>query len=93
VAEEILLRLQRRFEAPRERVFAAWTWEGEPELMRGSEATHVAVDFLEAGDGATLVVVTHRGFAGEAIRDLHVEGWTGCLDSLERRGLRPEEGV
>ena len=32
----------------------------------------------------TEVVVTHRGFAGAQIRDLHDEGWSGCLANLER---------
>lgn len=77
---------------PPERLEYTWTWEGEPDLMRGSEGTHVAVDFLETDDGATLVVLTHRGFADGRIRDLHAEGWAGCLESLERRGFAREEG-
>jgi uncharacterized protein YndB with AHSA1/START domain len=71
---------------PPERLVYTWTWEGEPELMRGSEGTVVEVDFVDDGDG-TLVVLTHRGFAHEEIRDMHGEGWRGCLDNLERRGL------
>jgi uncharacterized protein YndB with AHSA1/START domain len=60
--------------------------------MRGSEGTLVTVDFTEEGDG-TKVVVVHSGFGGERARDLHVEGWTGCLDNLARRvfpGAHPE---
>jgi uncharacterized protein YndB with AHSA1/START domain len=71
------------------RLSYTWAWEGEPELMRGSERTLVVVDFVADGDG-TLVVLTHRGFADEHIRDLHVGGWTGCLDNLERRVFPPE---
>jgi uncharacterized protein YndB with AHSA1/START domain len=66
-----------------ERLAYTWTWEGDPELMRGSERTLVVVDFLEAGD-ETEVVLTHRGFADRRIRDLHEGGWGACLDSLER---------
>jgi uncharacterized protein YndB with AHSA1/START domain len=69
---------------PPERLAYTWTWEGDPELMRGSERTLVVVDFLDAA-GATEVVLTHRGFADERIRDLHEAGWGGCLDSLERK--------
>lgn len=69
---------------PPERLAYTWTWEGEPEIMRGSERTLVVVDFLEAGEG-TEVVVTHRGLADDRIRELHAEGWNGCLESLRRR--------
>jgi uncharacterized protein YndB with AHSA1/START domain len=68
---------------PPDRLAYTWTWEGGPELMRGSEDTLVVVDFVEDGDG-TEVVLTHRGFADERIRDLHAGGWSGCLDNLER---------
>lgn len=66
-----------------ERLAYTWTWEGEPELMRGSEGTLVEVEFA-ADDDATEVVLTHSGFAGRRIRDLHAEGWNGCLAKLER---------
>ena len=69
-----------------ERLSYTWTWEGEPEIMRGSEGTVVVVELHQDGDGTELRL-THRGFAGERIRDLHVEGWTGCLDNLEERVL------
>jgi uncharacterized protein YndB with AHSA1/START domain len=69
---------------PPARLAYTWTWEGEPEEMRGSEGTLVEVDFVEDG-GRTEVVLTHSGFAGERIRDLHGEGWGGCLDNLSRR--------
>jgi glutathione S-transferase len=75
-----------------ERIAYTWTWEGEPDEMRGSEDTLVTVDFIEEG-GGTKVVVVHSGFGGDGARDLHAEGWTGCLDNLTRRvfpGSRPE---
>jgi uncharacterized protein YndB with AHSA1/START domain len=73
-----------------ERLAYTWTWEGDPELMRGSEATLVVVEFLERENG-TEVVLTHRGFADNRIRDLHAGGWAACLASLERNVLGREE--
>jgi uncharacterized protein YndB with AHSA1/START domain len=68
---------------PPERLAYTWTWEGDAEIMRGSEGTLVEVEFHD-DDGGTEVVLTHRGFGGERIRDLHGEGWSGCLDNLGR---------
>lgn len=73
-----------------ERLSYTWTWEGEPQEMRGSERTLVLVEFAEDG-GGTRVDLTHRGFADGHIRDLHGEGWAGCLDKLERRVFGEEE--
>jgi uncharacterized protein YndB with AHSA1/START domain len=33
---------------------------------------------------ATEVIVIHEQIASEAIKKSHVQGWSGCLDSLER---------
>jgi glutathione S-transferase len=67
-----------------ERLAYTWTWEGEPEIMHGSERTLVEVEFIEDGD-ATEVVLKHSGFADARVRDLHGEGWSGCLANLEQR--------
>jgi uncharacterized protein YndB with AHSA1/START domain len=69
---------------PPERLVYTWTWESNVDAMSGSENTLVEVDFREDGD-ATEVVVTHSGFASPELRDMHVQGWNGCLDNLERR--------
>jgi uncharacterized protein YndB with AHSA1/START domain len=66
-----------------ERLVYTWSWEGDPEEMAGSAETIVEVDFVADGDG-TRVDLVHRGFANAQIRDMHAQGWTGCLDSLER---------
>ena len=66
-----------------ERLVYTWSWEGDPEEMAGSAETIVEVDFVADGDG-TRVDLTHRGFANAQIRDMHAQGWTGCLDNLER---------
>ena len=73
---------------PPERLAFTWTWESNPEEMRGSAETLVEVDFREDGD-VTEVIVTHSGFAGEEIKELHAHGWNGCLDNLERRVFPP----
>ena len=69
---------------PPERLVYTWTWESNVGAMSGSENTLVEVDFREDGD-STEVVVTHSGFATPELRDMHAQGWNGCLDNLERR--------
>jgi uncharacterized protein YndB with AHSA1/START domain len=73
-----------------ERLAYTWTWEGDPDVMRGSEGTLVEVVFAEDGEG-TQLVLTHGGFADARIRDLHGEGWAGCLAKLERRVFGKED--
>jgi uncharacterized protein YndB with AHSA1/START domain len=68
---------------PPTRLVYTWTWDGEPEVMRGSAGSLVTVEFVPAGD-ETEVTVTHERFADDHIAGLHREGWTGCLDNLER---------
>lgn len=45
--------------------------------------TLVTVELHEEGD-ATRVVMIHEGFLTEGARDGHREGWSSCLDKLER---------
>jgi uncharacterized protein YndB with AHSA1/START domain len=66
------------------RLVYSWTWEGEPVEMAGSERTIVTVEFHAAGD-RTRVVLTHRGFTTDHVRDLHAGGWGACLDNLGDR--------
>lgn len=66
-----------RVRAPEELVY---TWKvsilpGEPTLVR--------VLFLPHPDG-TEITLTHERFALEAVRDMHLEGWGGCLDKLQK---------
>jgi len=62
-------------EPPRKLVYS---WSLEP-------ATHdperVTVQFEARGD-ATEVIVTHERIADEALRDMHQQGWMGCLEGL-----------
>lgn len=46
------------------------------------EPTFVRVTFAPHPDGTELKIV-HERFADEAIRDMHLGGWEGCLDKLE----------
>ena len=70
------------------RLVYTWTWEGDPESQAGSAGSLVTVEFVEDETG-TMVVLRHRGFATPEVRDLHGEGWRGCLANLERRVLIP----
>jgi len=44
--------------------------------------TLVRVRFLDHAEGTELVL-THDRFAAEALRDMHLAGWNGCIDKLE----------
>jgi uncharacterized protein YndB with AHSA1/START domain len=68
---------------PRRLVYT-WTWLAASDAMAGSEDTLVTVEFRDLG-GRTAVAITHERFADERVRDLHVLGWEGCLDSLADR--------
>lgn len=68
-----------RFERVREPEELVYTWSvsivpGAPSLVR--------VRFLPHADG-TRLELTHERFALEAVRDMHLQGWNGCLDKLE----------
>jgi len=65
-----------RVRAPEELVY---TWSVS--IVPG-DPTRVRVMFLPHAEGTDLVL-THERFAVEAVRDMHVMGWNGCLDKLE----------
>jgi uncharacterized protein YndB with AHSA1/START domain len=65
-----------RIRAPEELVY---TWSisavaGEPTLVH--------VRFLAHEEGTELVL-KHERFAREAVRDMHLEGWSSCLEKLQ----------
>lgn len=64
---------------PPERLVFTHRWLSDPTPVE----TVVTVELHEDGD-ATRVVMTHDGFLGEDVRDGHREGWSSCLDQLER---------
>lgn len=63
---------------PNERLVFTWAWRSTPE-----RESLVTVSIKPDG-GGTLLTVTHEQFFDETARDHHREGWTGCLDKLER---------
>jgi uncharacterized protein YndB with AHSA1/START domain len=54
---------------------SSWRWESD------DHETHVTVTLTEVADGTELAVV-HAGFADDADRDNHIQGWNDCLDRL-----------
>jgi uncharacterized protein YndB with AHSA1/START domain len=64
---------------PPARLVYTFRWE-EPDP--DDRETVVTVSLNDRGD-STEVVVVQSGFATEARRALHVDGWTDCLDRLQ----------
>jgi uncharacterized protein YndB with AHSA1/START domain len=65
---------------PPQKLVFTWQWESahpsEPETL-------VTVEFYER-EGVTEVVLRHERFEDALQRNKHGEGWSGCLDHLER---------
>jgi uncharacterized protein YndB with AHSA1/START domain len=66
----------KEIENPRKIVFT-WIWEGDP----GVE-TLVTIDLRKKGTGTELTL-THTKFSDEKTRDMHNQGWVGCVGRLE----------
>jgi len=63
---------------PNEKLVFTWAWRSTPERES-------LVTILIKPDGAgSLLTLIHEQFFDEIARDHHREGWTGCLDKLER---------
>jgi uncharacterized protein YndB with AHSA1/START domain len=61
-----------------EKLVFTWAWRTTPERES-------LVTVLIKPDGAgSLLTLIHEQFFDEAARDRHCEGWSGCLDKLER---------
>jgi uncharacterized protein YndB with AHSA1/START domain len=63
------------------RLVFTWDWE-EPTHRTGD--TLVTVEFKDAGNGWTEVVLTHEGFSNASRMGRHEQGWTELLTLLER---------
>ena len=89
--------LQRDLDAPPERVWraltdpaalTAWFWPprlepaAEVDLAGEDAETLVTVELVPSGEGGTGLALRHEGFADDATRDDHIQGWTDCLDRL-----------
>jgi uncharacterized protein YndB with AHSA1/START domain len=75
---------------PPARLVYTFRWE-EPDP--DDRETVVTMSLNDRGD-STEVVVVQSGFATEARRTLHVDGWTDCLDRLQdlMSARRPADG-
>jgi uncharacterized protein YndB with AHSA1/START domain len=64
-----------------DRLVYSWTWDGHG----AHEGTNlVEVEFIDPGDGTTLVVLTNRDLPDEEAKRAHREGWETSLDNLGR---------
>jgi uncharacterized protein YndB with AHSA1/START domain len=96
------LRLSRRFDAPPERVFEAWTdpavlrrwWAAHPDWDSPAAETdqrtggRYRLSMTDTSSCETRTVAgeyAQTGFPDEHDRDMHADGWCGCLDNLARR--------
>ncbi len=62
-----------------QRLRLSWAWDQED----GSDGQlmDVTIEFQATAEG-TRLVVQHSNFIDDEARDLHRQGWLGCLDSL-----------
>ena len=63
---------------PDEKLMFTWAWRTMPE-----RESLVTVLIKPDGTGSLLTII-HEQFFDKPARDRHQEGWTGCLDKLER---------
>jgi uncharacterized protein YndB with AHSA1/START domain len=63
---------------PGRRIAFTWSWITSPDMN-----TLVAIDLREV-DAGTELTLTHTKFADDHARDMHLQGWQGCVGSLER---------
>jgi uncharacterized protein YndB with AHSA1/START domain len=63
---------------PDEKLVFTWAWRTMPE-----RESLVTILIKPDGTGSLLTLI-HEQFFDEPARDRHQEGWTGCLDKLER---------
>jgi len=61
---------------PNEKLVFSWKW-ADSEVV-----TRVTIEFRPLGDNETELTLTHEGFPDAEMRDLHTEGWEGCLSRL-----------
>jgi uncharacterized protein YndB with AHSA1/START domain len=57
-----------------------YTWRIEPQT---ESSERVTVQFEASGE-YTEVIVTHERIASEELREMHKQGWVGCLDGLAK---------
>ena len=97
-SDNAVLEISRRYEAPPERVWQAWTdpqalsqWFGPGE---SKSVTRAELDVRPGGDytiafrtpdgAGTRMVFRHERFFDRAARDAHERGWMGTIAKLDR---------
>ena len=60
------------------KIVFTWGWDSSPEAE-----TVVTIELRRNGAGTELTL-THTRFADEASRDMHNQGWIGCVGRLEK---------
>lgn len=68
---------------PPEKLVYTWAWKHDAGMGTTEGDTTVTVEFRDRGP-ETELVLTHERFASAAARDEHTQGWTSCLNRLER---------
>lgn len=63
-------------DAPRKAVFT-WAWRSTPDRV-----SRVTYALTPAGDGRTMLTLTHERLANVEARDKHAFGWSACFDKL-----------
>lgn len=63
---------------PNEKLVFTWKW-ADSEVI-----TRVTLEFRAVSDHETELTLTHEGFTDAEMRDLHSEGWEGCLSRLAK---------
>ena len=63
------------------KIVMSWNWfeSGDPDSL-------LTIEFDE-NNGETTVTIIHVNLPNEQIRDMHIEGWEGCLENLEKKFL------
>lgn len=64
---------------PNEALVFSWAWEDN---LEESIITTVDCRFEAIDDDTTELALVHSGFANEAERDQHQQGWVSCLEKL-----------
>ena len=63
---------------PNEKLVFSWKW-ADSEVI-----TRVTLTFRALGDNECELTLIHDGFPDSDMRDLHNEGWDGCLSRLKK---------
>lgn len=78
-ADGTMIWIQGEFERVEPPHVLVYSWSLEPGPPMSSRVT---VRFEPRGDDLTEVIVLHERLPDVALRDMHEQGWTGCLEGL-----------